>query len=722
MSVPSDFPRSQAANWSPPTSITPELVALRDIKVRESIIHYYHANKNKAERRRHPPSRTTYNGNKSQKQLLVVDLHDFEIYHSPHYKHRAYELASLHFLDLPLAKRLCFDGFVRLGNVQYYVQGVPLQDSSIEGYGNEDPNVTAYVQSELAAKDKNYEIWYRLKQPTPQYQTFQDTFLWVAQLGKHVIDYMEGSSRSLNCFRANFHLFLTKRFSKNCDFEKWHAVFRYQVDFRVPIVAYIEYLFNQAYNLPNSERLIKQPLWTECMAKAVTPREIRNSIPELTIATPAVYACFKNMYFGKQIQAQNPAKEVWARRSSRKQKLGFASTPLTSLPYTELSKSCLPYVSSPVLVGDVVALTPDEADIKLWKETNRDWLAYVQRTETLHNGTQRLFVLWLYWPHDTNMRKAYYPFENELFLSDHCNCTERELLSTEVKGKYNVDWCPLVTNPKRFFIRQKYKIQKSAFVSMNDEYKTCSCRRRNCKPTGIDAYGSGDTVYLKPTHECDLLEPVMIQNVDKKKGIVLVRKLLRLERDCAKLAKQAHRSSIAPNELVLTNQYEEADVSRIQRRCCLRFISRSEVTTNKIPFPYNHGGAGDLWFISMGLTLRDGVEQLVFLQQLPKNVNQRLKISSDRKLKGMSVFGGGGSLDRGLEEGGAVEFHTVIDYSLHAIRTQQANIKHPNKVCLYCGSVNAFLNSALKGDTDFVVRVGEVEFVAAGCPCVGTDP
>lgn len=141
---------------------------------------------------------------------------------------------------------------------------------------------------------------------------------------------------------------------------------------------------------------------------------------------------------------------------------------------------------------------------------------------------------------------------------------------------------------------------------------------------------------------------------------------------------------------------------------------------DQTPFPYSLGGAGDFWIVSMSLGLKNEKKPLVFLHCLPEYIRQHLTPKPNRKLRGLSLFGGGGSLDRGLEEGGAVEFRTVVDSDIYAIRTQQANIKHRKRACLHCGSVNDFFRSALKGDVEIVARVGEVEFIAAGCPCIGT--
>lgn len=715
----SDFARSYAADWSPPLPISPEFEVHRHLKVRRPSLYIHRSNCKQAEWKWH--SRIPAAFHKHTKQLLVADIHDFEVYCSPSNKHRAYELNCLHFLGVSHSKKLCFDGLLRLGNVQCYMQGIPIQDIciDIEGYQEpKTPSITVYIQSELAARNSVYEIWYRLDKPTSRYQRFHDAFLWVGQLGKYVLGYMIEGSRSLICFRSDFHSFLKEHFNGHRDFEKWHAAFEKKTDFRVAIVAYIDYLFTQANHRLNSKGLVDQPLWTECMAKAVTQVQSRNTDSELTLATPAVYACFKDTYFGDTMREIRPSSSVQVEQQQRKEELGFAETP-ASVTYAEVSEYCQPYGILPVMVGDVVVIVPDKTDSQVWKHTKRDWLAYVQGTETLDGDIQRLFVLWFYWPHDTNIANAFYPFENELFLSDNCNCTERELLSTDIKGKCFVDWCPPVVNANRFFVRQRYTTQESSFATVAEEDKICRCRKENCRFGNINGYCPGDTVYLKSSHEKNLLEPTIIQHIVEEKRLVLVRRLLRLGRDCSELAKKAQRSRIAPNELVLTDDYYEVDISHVQRRCFIRFVSKVDVTTDRVPFPYNRGGAGDLWFISMSLVLKDEVVQLEFLRHLPKNIRQRVKFESDHKLRGLSICGGGGLLDRGLEEGGGIEFRTVVDSNIYAIRTQQANIEHPKRVCLYCGSVNTFFHSALKGDENYVVRVGEVDFIAAGCPCVG---
>jgi DNA (cytosine-5)-methyltransferase 1 len=133
------------------------------------------------------------------------------------------------------------------------------------------------------------------------------------------------------------------------------------------------------------------------------------------------------------------------------------------------------------------------------------------------------------------------------------------------------------------------------------------------------------------------------------------------------------------------------------------------------------GGVGDFWFISMGLESTNEDKQLIFLERLPRGFyeaqEERLPYA---KLRGLSLFSGGGGLDRGIEAAGAVEFDTSVDYDPAAIHTQRANCKDPQSMRLFCGSVDDYLNAAFSGDRDrSIARVGEVDMIAAGSPCPG---
>ena len=670
---------------------------------------------------------TTNTDEQSKGQLLIVDLDDFEIYRSPHagYPKRKFELTSLHNFGVPLSKKLCFDGYLCTENVKHYVQGLDMQDLSIEGYGDtEDPQVVSYIRSELGSKDTVNDVWYRLKKPAPNYRRFHESFLWVAQLAKHVIDYLESQparSVGLENFRKDFHQWLVPRFIRNEDFQKWHLAFRAQVDFRVGVNAHIEFIYAQAFNLASSKQLLAHPIWGECMARGSTSVKPQKSEVQQTLATDHVYESFKHMYFGKHIHKLGPSKPVLALQKERKRKLGFPEC-LSTSNKVQTTPPRRPHVEPSIQIGDVVAIDPNEMDQKNWRNSAQEWLAYVQDIALRADGTSRLSVIWLYRSCETNIYKAKYPFDNELFLSDNCNCGPGvgELLLRDVRRKYTVQWSPTRIPTSEYFIRQTYMTEDSAFVSLREEHKTCVCRR--AKPLLDECFSRGDTFYVsRRVKGTEILDPAIIWAVDASSNAVTVRKLLRLGRDCADLATKAHRRDTAPNELVLTDEYEEVNALRIKRRCSIRFVSKHALLQNQVPSPYDRDGVADLWFLSMEIVKVSGSQRLTFLSKLPEFIHEGPDFATTGpKLKGLSIFSGGGSLDRGLETGGGVEFQTVVDFSAPAIHTQRANSRCPATKQVFLGSVDDCLKAALAGNNFHVVaRVGEVEFIAAGSPCPG---
>jgi DNA (cytosine-5)-methyltransferase 1 len=666
---------------------------------------------------------------------LIADLQEFEIYVSPDGdKARRYELIGLHHLEVPRAKRLRFDGSLRIGGEEHYVEGNIVQDYSIEGFGDaEDPTVVVYIQSAIASRDPTYDIWYRLKSPTRLYERHHKPFLWVAQLAKHVLDFMDDQpaySVGLESFRTDFQQWLTNRFLQQSDYQHWYKAISDGKDLRVTVNAHIEFLYQQAFNLPSSKALRTHPVWADCMVAGLTQVESQDQIVTDTLATPDVHQCFQHMYFGHAIRAKFPSKAVRATQRKRMAQLGFSqnsseSSCIASGAFITEGKStplARPYGNSPVQVGDVVAFDPRKSDKQKWRNADWEWLLYVHDIRLLSNGVQRLFGLYLYRPRETDISTAKYRYHNELFFSDNCNCEDGELLSTDINGQHDVEWTPSIIPTESFFVRQTYVTQDSAFVTYTRKHKICECKK--AKTTVFDRYHRGDTIYvMKKAEGRKTLEPVIVHQKEEATGHFTIRRLARLRRDLSEQVERAQRGDIARNELVLTDEYEKIAASQIDRECHIRFISKSDVLQNCIPFPYSRGGAGNFWFFSMGLTIKDGTPRLIFLSRPPSNFNEGQDIvfrSGMNKLCGMSLFSGGGNLDRGIEEGGAVEIGTAVELDDAAIHTQRANTRDPTKKMLWYGSVDDHLNAALAGsEHPLIARIGDVNITIAGSPCPG---
>jgi DNA (cytosine-5)-methyltransferase 1 len=644
-----------------------------------------------------------------------VGLHDFEIFRSPVNASKwAYELSSLHLIAR--GKDLCFNGHVYLEGVNYYLEDVEIASHSVEGYGDlDDSGVVIYVQPKCALQDAEFDVWFRLHEPATRYWRFHSPFQWIANFARHALDYMEvqpSESVRLEDFHVKFFSCLKAKFGQDQALKNWHTMFGGKSDFRVTFNAYVDYVWQQAHGLANANLLLAHPIWSQCLQGSEYIKRQAITVTD-TIATPHVYQCFAHMYFAEKLKSIQPCESVRREQARRKRKLGFASDRTQSVsdkpPLGDAATQKLA-----VRVGDVIAFKPDEKDQKYWKRSGTEWLAYVQRVEPLNDETERLFVLWIYRPDDTNMFLARYPINNEVFLSDNCNCDEGILLSSDVSRKLTIHWLPKTLNTTSdVLIRQTYITQESSFIAFQKDHLTCLCRADKKTPT--ICYRAGDTVYITKTFEGEMmLEPVLVHHVDEKLQLVTVRLFLRLGRDCTHIIGKPQRAHIAPNELVLTDKTTKFRLSKIVRACDIRFVARDKILSGQVPFPYNRDGAGDFWFLSMGLQETDGVRRLIYLSRLPVLFNKGDSgvESKLQKLDGLSIFSGGGNLDRGLEEGGAVEFKTVVDLSPEAIHTQRANAQNSDNVEYFCGSVDDHLAAILSGK----IPLPPCQLVSAGSP------
>ncbi|KAL5118427.1 hypothetical protein ACEQ8H_003603 [Pleosporales sp. CAS-2024a] len=655
---------------------------------------------------------------------MIAELDDFEVYVAPNGpKARSFELLGLHHLEVPRSKKMFFDGFLRVGEIEHYVEGIPIDDYSIEGYGNiEDSKVTVYIQSASTSKDPTDDVWYRLQKPSCAYSKHHKPFLWVAQLSKHVLDFIEEQPRSsvgLHSFRQHFGTWLKTRFQLQSSLEDWYYAIEQREDFRVCITAYIDFIYQQAYNLPNSVELLTHPLWAECMAGGQSIIEEQERIMKHTLATPYVHENFKHMYFGGEVRPMQLSNDVKSQQRRRLVQMGFSSANKHSESKPEIRK----YGTSRVHVGEVVAFHPDRADMRIWKNADWEWLLYVTDIQYLRCGTQRLFGLYLYRPRETNILTAQYRYQNELFFSDNCNCKEGALLSTDVNGQYQIEWSPSVIPHDRFFVRQAYITQDSSFTTLTEQHKICECKNKPSSRINVNGYQRGDSAYVVVRHTDggEILEPVII-TAEATHGFI-VRRFARLQRDFEEQVRNMRQDTIADNELVLTDTYERVAASDVQRQCQIRFIHKDDLLRYQVPFPYNRKGAGDYWFFSMGETLKKDHSRVVFLSRAPsyfREGSMLVDTLSTDKLIAMSLFGGGGNFDRGVEDGGAVDVRVVVEWDLAAISTQRANARDPDTQQFFCGSVDDHLNMVINGvHSQFVLGIGEINMILAGFPCPG---
>lgn len=310
----------------------------------------------------------------------------------------------------------------------------------------------------------------------------------------------------------------------------------------------------------------------------------------------------------------------------------------------------------------------------------------------------------------------FYPYSQELFLGDHCNCGDPLVLASEVIRKPQVTFGGPESPSTEFFCRQRYVEGDGAWITLQDSHFRCGCHKVNETPE----YCVGDTLLVASSLRRlgKNLEPVVLieHNPDGLDGKIRVVRLLRRKRDYG-------CNDADPNELVLTDRSEVIPVAYVHRQCQVRFYSEAEKEEQRIPSPYDRQGASDFYYIiSQDLqTSGSGLESLQ--TPSPSFLRQGWDPTSappQPRMRGLDMFCGGGNFGRGLEEGGAVRFDWAVDWYNQAIHTYKANLPTQNQTKLFRGSVNHYLSQALEGKGgNLIAQFGEVEVICAGSPCQG---
>ena len=710
------FPRSIYEGWEPPLTPNMEAEALAELKtVFED--QYAYATE--------PPIFTYFK------------LDDFSIYRPNHPRH-AHELVTLDRLQNRGGfDEFLFDGTLSIGDQRRFVQGVRFRTMAIDGYGDADV-VTLHgricIQSPQAERN---DVWYQLGKPSEEYKRFYWPFLWLAQFTKYFVDYLlETYDVTLGHFRSSFFNWLQIRFGKSTSFSKWHSECRNRRDFRTDIAARVGFLWKECYSIDDAQSgLYKHALWGEVdpmRLNAIPPHETRE---RRTIVTPFTYKCFKRMYFAEYLEERNVSCEaVLDKIAARKKELKLtpfnASQPQDAAVHTPRSiPDTTPDSTPDVGVGDVICVESHSGGP--WKTTSPIWFAYVQEVRDIRDG-RVLDVIWLYEPRDTTLGTAHYPFQNELFLSDNCSCGKDAVHINCVIGKADVAW--FVKDPSEqtgLYVRQKFRTVHEEdtydFVSLQNSDFRCACARKNpifeecrCK------YGIGDCVLVKMWNKQlrkIILEPAHLVDFQLDKQQIILRRLRRK----TDVDRKAPR-----NQLLLTEELFSLPASRVVRKCRVRSFS-AQTCEDGVPMPYDRNGAGDFYFVveqndtgGHALQAEDrgdaAAEHSDISTELPP-IEEGLDPSQPcpfTKLRGMGLFCGGGNFDRGLEEGGGVEFRYAVDWAERAIHSYRANLDDPSNVHFFCGSVNDYIAMAMADSSvESIACPGDVHFIDAGSPCPG---
>lgn len=678
--------------------------------------------------------------------FIEAELRDFVIYrpHRPFRRNKsgsteyplANELVSLHEINENAVKHFYFDGVVCYAGRQRYVQRVPFELLSVGGYEEpERSTVGPYVWIK-SFEGTISDVWYRLETPAVEYKRYHESFLWLADLAKHVVDYLHlHQGVALIHFRRRFHDWLQSIYSTDPCARRWLEQYGDQ-DFRRAVAANANFLYFQAVQV--DQKYEKHPIWEEIHSKilraipeqvecssnkdmfvTLTEREEFVSRRKTTV-TPYVFKCFEKLPWAKYLYCQSSSTSLTNRGQNKSVTNHMRVSPANQVPEVRIpvgprstgieARGEAMHVS----IGDIVAIPKDNESA--WKTDDAEYFGYVQSVSDTHEGPA-LGLLWFYRPGDTTCLKMFYPHSQELFLSDHCNCGDPPVLASEVIRKPQVSFFSGPQHPStEYFCRQRYVEGDSAWITLQDSHFRCGCNHVAKTPE----YCVGDTLLVASSlkNSGKHLEPVILteQKPDGLDGKIRVVRLLRRKRDYS-------CNEADSNELVLTDRSEVIPVAYVHRACEVRFYSEAQKQEQRIPSPYDRQGASDFYYITSQDLQASGSGLEPLQAPWPSFMRQGWDPTStppQQKMRGLDLFCGGGNLGRGLEEGGAVDFGWAVENWNPAMHTYKANLPAQTQTKLFYGSVNHYLSQVLEGNGgNLIARFGEVEVICAGNPCQG---
>jgi DNA (cytosine-5)-methyltransferase 1 len=647
-----------------------------------------------------------------------VELNDFTIYR-PSTNKRSMEMCTLDKMNTGKGvDQLVFSGTLSTATAttSFYVHGIAFCTIAVDGYGDTD---CANLAGRISIQSRTAQLvpaWFRLGKPSSEYKRFHEDYMWLATFTKYFADFLLDELHkhvTLHSFRSEFLPWLLQQYGNKTEFQSWHQQCGFQQDFGTSVAAWVSYLHKECFSIDDEEsKLLQHPIWSEVgpVLNAIKRHPTEGS--DATIVTPFVRRCFDKMYFASHLQTKKPRDKVLAAIVRRKQELCLTSWDAapTPRPHVRTNSDHLN-----VRQGDVVCLAPN-ADDQWKRSTATAWYAYVQSVRQNSKGQTKLDVLWLYEPSDTTLGNAFYPFENELFLSDNCSCGRHAIPLESVISKIEVSW--FVNDPHTvngFFVRYKFQTIEDedsyGFVTLKSTDFSCHDTHRSTIESCQSYYKVGQTVLARPLETNDnLLQPMRIVHFDACRQRVMLQQYVR-----------SSLRGAPPNELLPSNSETELRASRIVRACEVRsFSSRKQV-----PLPYNRGGLGDFFYVLEAPESQGSQSTL----RTPPESGDEGESAANRKtsppalahaLVGLDLFCGGGNFGRGLEEGGAVQMRYTVDWNTEALHSYRANTRDPDDVQYFLGSVNEVLRKALRGSTDpRVAPVGVIGLISGGSPCPG---
>ncbi|KAG6011017.1 hypothetical protein E4U21_000048 [Claviceps maximensis] len=660
--------------------------------------------------------------------FLELSLTDFCVYYdTPSYP---CEMRCLHYLDTKwLHSNFFVDGTLRVADTAIFIRHVPISTVPIGNYACLDSHSVRdqiWLQSELC---KERDIFYKLETPAKEYKRFFEPFAWVADLAKHVIDFMlimadKDVKVSIHHFRKEFRAWLSTVHDGSQEFAQWLAKCPSD-DFRTSVVANIAFIYKEAFSVLGKEKVYYHMIWQEALDFTMYPEQtlIKNArcalTKDQTIVTDYIYRLFAHLPFGPKLQASPLSTESQRLRNQIISENHLEHASCLENMSAEMRPKCSTSTLEGIRPGDTISTARDtEISGSKWKREESNGFADVDRwfglvQKVIIKGQGREFeVLWYYRPVDTSCGVMKYPWANELFLSDHCSCLEKHKIQDhEVLSIHKVEFGGNSTTNCEFFCRQVYISEDRKWLTLKERNLCCPHTSPTAAGKG-DEYSPGGTYIVRMggarSEPCEL-----VGLIEGRPGKYRIRRLLR------RIQVDPAASNARPNELVYSNQFDVCSSHQIVGKCHVRVFKSGEA----IPTPYDRDGVGCFFFMTHEqIEDRDNVMicrplQTLFLPTFRQGLDPAVKVPA---LRGLDLFCGGGNFGRGLEEGGAIQMKWANDIDTKAIHTYMANSESPELVSPFLGSIDDLLHQALHGNfSKSVPPIGTVDFISGGSPCPG---
>ncbi|KAF5673017.1 dna (cytosine-5-)-methyltransferase [Fusarium heterosporum] len=683
--------------------------------------------------------------------FIELELDDFAIY-CDRTKY-GQEMCSLHHLDTKMGfsnSNSYFNGRLSVGGTAFFVRRVPVFALQIGGYGALSKHTVRdkiWIRSHINCER---EIYYRLNKPAKEYRRFFIPFTWVADLAKHFVEYikvMGESKRDVNIFhfRSTFSSWLQKTHKKDPIFVCWRDQHPSD-DFRTSVVANLAFLHKEAVGVLGRAKTYKHTLWSEIwefrryetfpkdkqQIDSKTPKRSRSQIESITneankakddsstIVTQYIYDCFSHLPFGDRLEAMRLSEKTQLLQSELIQERHLELPAPVHRNAKNMSTAGRQQIQD-IQPGDTISTPRDvEESGTKWRrdvphgfhDVDR-WLALVQRVHIDKRGRRSYDVIWYYRAVDTLCALMKYPWNNELFLSDHCSCHDiAKIRDDEVLGVHTVEFGGTSATDAEFFCRQTYICSERKWITLAKDHLHCTHTRKSVQ---VPKHRPGETRLIIVDKASGRSEPCEFITFYEEEGtgIYRFRKLLR-RHQVDPLASKAR-----PNELVYSENLIEVKERRILEPCHVRFFKAGE----KIPAPYDRDGVGGFFYITHEEVLNEETagKSYVTLKVFPASLQQGYDpLQPIQRLRGLDLFCGGGNFGRGLEDGGGIEMKWANDFNEKAIHTYMANTSGPGDVSPFLGSIDELQRMAINGEfADNVPPVGDVDFISGGSPCPG---